>query len=381
MPPKPRNLHIPSTASPAALLSSVKKAIPPANAAAAAKHLTSTSGNASPTPSSANAPVPAMTQAPIAGPSRTWRPPKPHLAHFASSAAARNPSAEAYQYNSAGTTSYSGTSSPSGSSSNSRSPTGQPSAPRAPQLPKRRQPAFNPGGFGMQSAPPPAPGPRSGLAFGQTSAERQKQQREQEERERAQSAVLKEVERRTEEIRREEMAMEGRVQKEGEEEAEACYVVCHSFLTRTHRGRSLSTVWGEGEGEMCKLSISPHLLHSTSTRTPLSPSSTRPTRCQTIRSHTKHGARSTPTPPTPSSCTPACPPRRTLHRGATTFHHPPRPKLAGGKTLSGRAKRSIRTASTSFAPTPSAGVLGPRAPVAPCREASRTCAGRRASPC
>lgn len=379
MPPKPRNLHIPSTASPAALLSSVKKAIPPANAAAAAKHLTSTSGNASPTPSSANAPVPAMTQAPIAGPSRTWRPPKPHLAHFASSAAARNPSAEAYQYNSAGTTSYSGTSSPSGSSSNSRSPTGQPAAPRAPQLPKRRQPAFNPGGFGMQSAPPPAPGPRSGLAFGQTSAERQKQQREQEERERAQSAVLKEVERRTEEIRREEMAMEGRVQKEGEEEAEACYVVCSSCscVDIAKRGYPRSRMEGEGG----KLSSSPHLRRSTFTRTPPSPYSTRPIRCQTTRSHTRHGARSTPTPPTPSSCTPACPPRRTLHRGATTFHHPPRPKLAGGKTLSGRVKRSIRTASTSFAPTPSAGVLGPRAPVAPCREASRTCAGRRASPC
>lgn len=88
----------------------------------------------------------------------------------------------------------------------------------------------------MQSAPPPAPGPRSGLAFGQSSAERQQQQQQQSEqdereRERAQSAVLKEVERRTEEIRKEEMAMEGRVQREGEEEAEACYVVrINSFM-------------------------------------------------------------------------------------------------------------------------------------------------------
>lgn len=66
-----------------------------------------------------------------------------------------------------------------------------PPTPASPKLPKRRQPAFNPGGFGLQAAPTPAVGI---------------------EMDKGKHKAFDEIE-----------ADEGK--KEGKEEAEACYVV------------------------------------------------------------------------------------------------------------------------------------------------------------
>jgi hypothetical protein len=65
----------------------------------------------------------------------------------------------------------------------------------------------------MQSAPLPAPGFGEWIGKGKGKGK-----------------VLSEVERRTEEIRREEEVQEGRpVTRDGQEEAEACYVVSGAF--------------------------------------------------------------------------------------------------------------------------------------------------------
>nr|KIR46781.1 homoserine O-acetyltransferase [Cryptococcus bacillisporus CA1280] len=79
--------------------------------------------------------------------------------------------------------------------------------PTSPQLPPRRQPAFNPGGFGLQSQPAPAPAPTS---FWDKGKERERQ--------------IDEIQKKDDQLRREEEMIEGKSPKEGREEAEACYV-------------------------------------------------------------------------------------------------------------------------------------------------------------
>jgi len=103
------------------------------------------------------------------------RHPKPHLARYH-----LNPSALA--------------------SSSSSSPAFIP--PISPQLPPRRQPAFNPGGFGLQSHPG-----------------------------KGKERALEEIERRDAEIGRDERRLEGREGESGEE-AEAFYVVSASPYIR-----------------------------------------------------------------------------------------------------------------------------------------------------
>ncbi|WWC65793.1 homoserine O-acetyltransferase [Kwoniella dejecticola CBS 10117] len=110
----------------------------------------------------------------------SWKPPKPHLA--------------AYQYQHQ----YHPPASSSSTSTHFVPPT-------SPQLPSRRKPAFNPGGFGLQSSPRPAPSPRSWKG----------KQKEEE---------IEEIRRKDEEIRRDEERLEGREASKGKEEAEACYV-------------------------------------------------------------------------------------------------------------------------------------------------------------
>lgn len=89
--------------------------------------------------------------------------------------------------------------------------------PTSPQLPPRRQPAFNPGGFGLQSQPAPAPAPTS---FWDKGKERERQ--------------IDEIQKKDDQLRREEEMIEGKSPKEGREEAEACYVVrlscAHSLI-------------------------------------------------------------------------------------------------------------------------------------------------------
>ncbi|WWD04584.1 homoserine O-acetyltransferase [Kwoniella europaea PYCC6329] len=110
----------------------------------------------------------------------TWKPPKPHLASYH----------------------------PPSPSSSSTSSTNHFIPPVSPQLPARRKPAFNPGGFGLQSSPKPAPAPGSWKG-----------------KEKAREAQLEEIRKRDEEIRRDEERLEGRQsKKDGKEEAEACYV-------------------------------------------------------------------------------------------------------------------------------------------------------------
>ncbi|OCF43819.1 homoserine O-acetyltransferase [Kwoniella heveanensis CBS 569] len=115
-----------------------------------------------------------------------WKPPKPHLA------------------------AYHPTTTASATASSSSSSIAQQHfiPPVSPQLPPRRKPAFNPGGFGLQSSPRPAPPPTSKFWKGK---EREDQ--------------VEEIRRRDAEIRRDEERLEGRVAPEdGKEEAEACYV-------------------------------------------------------------------------------------------------------------------------------------------------------------
>lgn len=68
-------------------------------------------------------------------------------------------------------------------------------SPTTPHLPPRRQPAYNPGGFGVQAHPG-----------------------------KGKERAITEVERRDAEIGREERLLDGRV-AEGKEESEACYLV------------------------------------------------------------------------------------------------------------------------------------------------------------
>ncbi|ODO06845.1 homoserine O-acetyltransferase [Cryptococcus amylolentus CBS 6273] len=106
----------------------------------------------------------------------SWKAPKPHLAAYHPPSPAINSAAP--QFN----------------------------PPVSPQLPARRQPAFSPGGFGLQSTPAAAPSPQS---WGKGK-----------ERE----AAIDEIQRKDDAIRREEEMLEGKQPKEGREEAEACYV-------------------------------------------------------------------------------------------------------------------------------------------------------------
>jgi hypothetical protein len=68
----------------------------------------------------------------------------------------------------------------------------------------------------MQFQPPPAPGFGSAIGAGKG-----KEREDEGERERG----MKSIEERRREIEREERAMEGKIEKPGKEEAEACYVV------------------------------------------------------------------------------------------------------------------------------------------------------------
>ncbi|WVF68500.1 homoserine O-acetyltransferase [Kwoniella sp. CBS 6097] len=118
-----------------------------------------------------------------------WKPPKPHLATY-------HP------------TTTTAASSASSSASASASSAAHFIPPVSPQLPPRRKPAFNPGGFGLQSSPKPAPPPTLKYWKGK---EREDQ--------------VEEIRRRDAEIRKDEERLEGRVAPEdGKEEAEACYV-------------------------------------------------------------------------------------------------------------------------------------------------------------
>ncbi|RSH93327.1 hypothetical protein EHS25_007681 [Saitozyma podzolica] len=109
-------------------------------------------------------------------------------------------------------------------------PTPSPSAsqpfipPTTPRLPAPRRPAFAPGGFGMQFQPPPAPGFGSAIGAGKG-----KEREDEGERERG----MKSIEERRREIEREERAMEGKIEKPGKEEAEACYVPPPATLYHT----------------------------------------------------------------------------------------------------------------------------------------------------
>ncbi|WVO13886.1 homoserine O-acetyltransferase [Cryptococcus depauperatus] len=105
----------------------------------------------------------------------TWKHPKPHLAAYHQP----SPSVSSSAFN----------------------------PPISPQLPPRRKPAFSPGGFGLQTSPVPAPPPSSPWS-------------KSEERERKVDTIQK----RDDEIRRDEERIEGKPLKEGREEAEACYV-------------------------------------------------------------------------------------------------------------------------------------------------------------
>ncbi|ORY34714.1 Alpha/Beta hydrolase protein [Naematelia encephala] len=78
------------------------------------------------------------------------------------------------------------------------------SPPASPKLPARRQPAFNPGGFGL------AGGQQSSSSSGSWKGKGKEKER-----------AIDELRKRDEEIGRDEMIIEG---KEGKEEAEACYV-------------------------------------------------------------------------------------------------------------------------------------------------------------
>ncbi|WVW86942.1 homoserine O-acetyltransferase [Kwoniella bestiolae CBS 10118] len=123
--------------------------------------------------------IPRSIQLPTTKP--TWKPPKPHLASY-------HPPSPSL----------------SSSSANHFVP------PTSPQLPPRRKPTFNPGGFGLQSSPRPAPSPGSWKG-------KQKQT--------SREVELEEIRKRDDEIRRDEERLEGRESgKDGKEEAEACYV-------------------------------------------------------------------------------------------------------------------------------------------------------------
>ncbi|WWC92788.1 homoserine O-acetyltransferase [Kwoniella dendrophila CBS 6074] len=129
--------------------------------------------------------IPRAVQLP--GSKITWKPPKPHLASY-------HPPAP---------------SSPSSSTASSSSSYFIP--PVSPQLPARRKPTFNPGGFGLQSSPKPAPSPRSFKGKEKALSARE--------------AELDAIRKKDDEIRRDEERLEGRESgKDGKEEAEACYV-------------------------------------------------------------------------------------------------------------------------------------------------------------
>ncbi|WWC73708.1 homoserine O-acetyltransferase [Kwoniella pini CBS 10737] len=104
----------------------------------------------------------------------TWKPPKPHLASYHPPAPTASSSSTTYFV-----------------------------PPTSPQLPPRRKPIFNPGGFGLQSSPKPAPSPRSW---------------------KGKEKEIEEIQKKDDELRRDEERLEGKESTKGKEEAEACYV-------------------------------------------------------------------------------------------------------------------------------------------------------------
>lgn len=205
--------------------------------------------------------------------------------------------------------------------------------PTSPQLPPRRQPAFNPGGFGLQSQPAPAPAPTS---FWDKGKERERQ--------------IDEIQKKDDQLRREEEMIEGKSPKEGREEAEACYVVrlscAHSLIPMlipyiVHVSRHLRR-YITLPPIRCLFFTLPHLF----LRSP---------------SPTKHGVRSTLTLQMPFSSTQDY---LLLHMSlheVMTSRRPRPPSLDGGRTLSGRARVSIPTNFSLFAPMSSAGVSAAQA--------------------
>lgn len=225
--------------------------------------------------------------------------------------------------------------------------------PTSPQLPPRRKPAFNPGGFGLQSQPAPAPAPTSAWGKGK---EREMQ--------------VDEIQKKDDELRREEERIEGKSPKEGREEAEACYVVRPSVCARCG--------WPP-RSSMCSASHRQPL--STTSPPTLCRFSTRPHLFLRSRSPTKHGVLSTLTPQTPFSSIQDYLPLPMSLLEEMTSPRPLLPSRDGGRTLSGRARVSIPTSFSSFAPMSLVAVLAVRARALPTRPAMARHGGRLGSRC
>lgn len=225
--------------------------------------------------------------------------------------------------------------------------------PTSPQLPPRRKPAFSPGGFGLQSQPAPAPAPTSAWQKGK---DRERQ--------------VDEIQKKDDEIRREEERIEGKSPKEGREEAEACYVVRPAVCPRCGSPPRSPT---------CPASR--RLQRSITSPPTLCRCSTLPRLFLRLRSPTKHGVLSTLTPQTPSSSIQDYLLLPTSLLEEMTSPRPRLPSRDGGRTLSARARVSIQTSFSSSAPMSSVAVLAAQAPALPTRLETARHDGRLGSPC
>jgi homoserine O-acetyltransferase len=102
--------------------------------------------------------------------------------------------------------------------------------PVAPQIPRRRRPAFSPGGFGLTSKPVPRAPDIMGLGRQPPKLTKPPSLGTEEGTPELRAAVTQELERRDREIARDEERLEG-----SEKEAEACYIVRKQKTVRIGR--------------------------------------------------------------------------------------------------------------------------------------------------
>lgn len=104
--------------------------------------------------------------------------------------------------------------------------------PVAPQIPRRRRPAFSPGGFGLTSSSVPRAPDVRGLGRPITRTAEQEAE--------ARAATVAEIARRDQVIANDELALEGKQKDEGE--AEACYIVSVALLADNNISLSLASI-------------------------------------------------------------------------------------------------------------------------------------------